>query len=62
MHSIIFFHCCFPLVAFGLKVEYLKDSEITKGFFLSLQDLVNPLVLILDPSSFTEKIKGKTCS
>ena len=29
-------------------------------FFLPLQDLVNPSVVVLDSSSFTERVKGKT--
>lgn len=31
-----------------------------KSRFLSLQDLVNPSVVVLDPSSFKERVKGKT--
>lgn len=33
---------------------------LVKNVCLSLQDLVNPSVVVLDPSSFNDRVKGKT--
>uniref|UniRef100_A0AAX7VY54 DnaJ homolog subfamily C member 10 n=1 Tax=Astatotilapia calliptera TaxID=8154 RepID=A0AAX7VY54_ASTCA len=44
----------------GSSVHEYEGHHSADGILEFIQDLVNPSVLILDPSSFTEKIKGKT--
>uniref|UniRef100_A0AAX7SJZ2 DnaJ homolog subfamily C member 10 n=1 Tax=Astatotilapia calliptera TaxID=8154 RepID=A0AAX7SJZ2_ASTCA len=43
----------------GSSVHEYEGHHSADGILEFIQDLVNPSVLILDPSSFTEKIKGR---
>uniref|UniRef100_A0A669DQ82 DnaJ homolog subfamily C member 10 n=1 Tax=Oreochromis niloticus TaxID=8128 RepID=A0A669DQ82_ORENI len=44
----------------GSSVHEYEGHHSADGILEFIQDLVNPSVLTLDPSSFTEKVKGKT--